>query len=96
MFQQLAIAAFIKMACIALCKFFDICICEDECPDGVCDKAYDALEDLSSSVADPVSNPSKVKGVDFDIDWTKLQEVVDAAVVLINALKAFLGLNKVG
>jgi hypothetical protein len=93
MFQQILIAAAIKAIMAALCQIYGFCLDQDECPDGVCDEAIKAIESLDEAPQPTVTKPM---AFDFDIQWDKLQPLVAATVELINALKAFLGLNKVG
>jgi len=93
MFQKLLIAAAIKAIMAALCQIYGFCLDQDECPDGVCDEALQAIESLDEAPQPTVTKPM---AIDFDIQWDKLQPLVAATVELINALKAFLGLNKVG
>lgn len=80
---------------IALCQLYGFCLSQPECPDGVCDEAMDAIDNIN--VPDPAVTPGKVQAFDIgDIDWSKLKEVSDAVVALITALKSFFGMNRVG
>lgn len=94
MFQQLMIAAMLKAICAAACQFFGYCCDQDDCPFGVCDELFEELAELDES--SPVLSPKATANLDFQFNWEELKPLVDAAVAFVVALKAFLGLNKVG
>lgn len=80
---------------VAACRFLGFCLEQSECPDGVCDDAVKALDNLGVSDDEITAVPKA--SVDLtSINWTALKEVCDAIVVLVAALKVFFGINRVG
>lgn len=96
MFKNLLFSAAIKALQVALCTFYGLCMDQEDCPDGICDDALSAIDNLGESSPEPVASPGKAMAFDFNFQWDKLQPLVEATVAVINALKAFLGLNRVG
>lgn len=93
MFQQILIAAAIKAITAALCQLFGFCLDSENCPDGVCDDAIEAVNSLNESPEPLVGKPM---AFEFNFQWDQLNNLVEATVAFVNALKAFLGMNKVG
>ena len=97
MFQKAAIAAAFRIIQLALCQFFDFCISQDECPDGVCDEVCQDLDSASEASPPVVMSPGITKVSSVNIKWELLGELAEATRVFIAALRAFLGLSaKVG
>lgn len=87
----------LKAVQLALCQFFNFCLDSDECPDGVCDDALDALDKITEETPPLMVAPGKTMAFGIgDIDWGQLENVVNATVALATALKAFFGINRVG
>ncbi|MEM1224590.1 MAG: hypothetical protein AAGJ40_02775 [Planctomycetota bacterium] len=88
MWQQIAI----KALQLALCHFFQICVEQDECPDGVCDDALEAIDSLMD-VPDPTVAAGRVQAFHFNIQWDQLECVVTSVRELVTCLRKFLGLD---
>jgi hypothetical protein len=97
MFKQMLLTLAIKAFHAAICQFYGYCLEDENCPDGVCDDALDALDSLDADTPQPVVKPGVTQSFDFAIDWEQLKPLVDATVLFVTTLKAFLGLSpKVG
>ena len=94
MFQQIAIAAAIKMLQLALCQFFGYCIEQEECPDGVCDEAMKAVDTLGEDSPMPTVSPGRLQAARFDIQWDQLDCLVTSVSALVECLRKFLGLDR--
>jgi len=86
----------IKAIQVALCQLYGLCLNQPECDGEVCQPALDALDDLDTQMPAATMAPTKLTALDFDFQWDKFDPLVKATVEFINALKAFLGLNRVG
>lgn len=93
MIQSLLISAAVKVIQMALCQFYGFCMSQDECPDGVCDDAVKAVDSLAD-IGEPTADPTKVRALGLSPDWSKLKPLTDATVAFIEALMAFLGVNR--
>lgn len=93
MFQRIAVALAIKALQAALCQIFGYCSDQEECPDGVCDEVLSSLDKLDEESPSTAMGPGNTQALNFDFQWDQLQNVTQAAVAFINALKSFLGLG---
>lgn len=94
MFQSIAISIALRLIQASFSQFFT-CVNEaDDCPDGICDDALRALDDLDNSTPNVSIAPGKVRAFDFgSINWSELKPLADSVVAMLAALKAFLGLS---
>ena len=95
MFQQIAIAAALKMLQMALCQFFGFCIDQEECPDGVCDDTLQAIDTLGDDTPAPTVAPGRLMSSKFEIQWDELECLTTSVKELIKCLRKFLGLDRV-
>jgi hypothetical protein len=91
MFQQMILMAFQKALCAILCQFCDCCDDNEECPDGVCVDLRTAIDELEDSSPKLMATAPGVSVRDLTIDWSKAQEVIQAATAFVKVLAAFFG-----
>jgi len=97
MFKNMMIAAAVAVLQRAMCQIFGFCLDHEECPDGVCDPLLSELDSLDDDSPVVTMAPGLTQAPNFDIQWDQINELVQAGLTFIRALRSFLGLsNKVG
>lgn len=98
MFKQVLIVMAMKAIELAMCQFFGACKNSEDCPDGVCEPVLDSLsEDTVNVNADDIADSKGPQALFYDLQWDKLQPLVEAATAFVAALRAFFGAtNRVG
>lgn len=100
MFERMMMNAGLKILQAALCQFFNFCMSQSDCPDGVCNEVVAKLQNFDTEVKEaPTVSVTPMVAADVrKLDWSRLQKITEIVGLLIVELRLFFGIdtNRVG